>query len=113
MQAVAAGEATYGESFHVVSDRALTMRGYAERMAEWFGQKAQLNFLPWEEWQAQATEKDARVTLDHMRHSPNCSIEKARRTFGYAPRYTSLEAVQESVGWMIERGELAIRRPGS
>jgi nucleoside-diphosphate-sugar epimerase len=34
------------------------------------------------------------VTLDHIAHSPNCSIEKTRRLLGYSPRYTSLEAIQ-------------------
>jgi nucleoside-diphosphate-sugar epimerase len=39
-----------GESFHVVSPAALSMRGYAESVAAWFGKRAQLRFLPWEEW---------------------------------------------------------------
>ena len=104
VQAIAAGEPTFGESYHVVSAAALTMRGYAERMAEWFGQPAHLRFLPWEKWRSQASEKDARVTLDHMQHSPNCSIEKAGRAFGYAPRYSSLAAVQESLKWLMENG---------
>jgi len=89
--------AAIGESFHVVSAAALTLRGYAERMAAWFGQKPQLRFLPWEEWRRSATEEDARITWDHIAHSPNCSIEKAQRLLGYEPRYGSLEAVQESV----------------
>jgi nucleoside-diphosphate-sugar epimerase len=86
-----------GESFHVVSAAALTLRGYAERMADWFDQKPQLRFLPWEEWRRSATEEDARITWDHIAHSPNCSIEKARKLLGYAPRYGSVEAVQESL----------------
>lgn len=86
-----------GESFHVVSPAALTLRGYAERMANWFGSSINLRFLPWEEWQASVSEKDARATLDHITHSPNCSIRKAQRLLGYAPRYSSLQAVQESV----------------
>ena len=35
--AVSQPDASIGESFHVVSPRAMTLRGYAERMAEWFG----------------------------------------------------------------------------
>jgi nucleoside-diphosphate-sugar epimerase len=96
--------AALGESFHVVSPAALTLRGYAERVGGWFGHPAQLEFLPWEEWRHGATAKDAAVTWDHIAHSPNCSIAKARTLLGYEPRYSSLEAVRESVGWLIEQG---------
>jgi len=44
------------------------------------------------------------VTWDHIAHSPNCSIEKARKLLGYEPRYGSLDAVQESVTWLIGQG---------
>ncbi|MGA9605911.1 MAG: NAD-dependent epimerase/dehydratase family protein [Rouxiella badensis] len=93
-----------GESFHVVSPAALTLRGYAERVGEWFGRPAQLQFLPWEQWRREVTEKDAAVTWDHIAHSPNCSIAKARTLLGYEPRYSSLEAVRESLSWLIEQG---------
>ena len=39
-----------GQSFHVVAGSALTLRWYAEQMADWFHQPARLSFLPWEEW---------------------------------------------------------------
>jgi nucleoside-diphosphate-sugar epimerase len=97
------GEAV-GESFHVVSPAALTLRGYAERVSAWFGRSAKLEFLPWEEWRQGATERDAAVTWDHIAHSPNCSIAKARTQLGYEPRYSSLEAVRESLTWLIDHG---------
>jgi nucleoside-diphosphate-sugar epimerase len=90
-------DAALGQAFHVVSPQALTLRGYAERVAAWSGQTAKLSFLPFDEWKATVSERDARVTFDHIAHSPNCSIEKARRLLGYAPHYTSLEAVHEAV----------------
>jgi len=96
--AIARRDAALGESFHVVSPAALTLRGYAERMAEWFGTTAKLRFLPWEDWRQHFSEREAAHTWDHIAHSPNCSIEKARRRLGYAPRYSSLAAVQEAVG---------------
>lgn len=86
-----------GESFHVVSPAALTLRGFAERMSTWFGRTASLSFLPWEQWKDTVSDKDSRSTWDHIAHSPNCSIAKAQRLLGYTPRYTSLEAVQEAV----------------
>jgi nucleoside-diphosphate-sugar epimerase len=93
-----------GESFHVVSPAAITLRGYAESMAAWFGQPARLRCLPWDEWKATVSEADATATWDHIAHSPNCSIEKARRLIGYTPRYTSLQAAQEAVAWLREHG---------
>ena len=104
--AVASRNAALGESFHVVSPAALTLRGYSERMASWFGRKPQLRFLPWEEWRRGASPEDARLTWDHIAHSPNCSIEKARKLLGYEPQYGSLEAVQESVRWLMAEGSL-------
>jgi len=90
-----------GESFHTVSAGALTLRGFAEQMALWFGQEAKLEFLPWEAFKATISEQEAQTTWDHIAHSPNCSIAKAQRLINYQPRYSSLEAVQESVRWMI------------
>jgi nucleoside-diphosphate-sugar epimerase len=104
VRAVAKRAAAVGQSFHVVSPAALTLRGYAERMASWFGHEARLRFLPWEEWRRQVSERDAAITWDHIAHSPNCSIEKARTLLGYQPRYSSLQAVQESVTWLMQQG---------
>ena len=86
-----------GESFHVVSPAPLTLRDYAEAMFAHFGQRPRLEFLPWDEWRHTVTEDEAAATLDHIAHSPYGSIAKARERLGYAPRYTSLEAVIESV----------------
>ena len=41
--------------------------------------------------------RDAAVTLHHLRHSPNSSIAKARSRLNYAPRYSSLAAVQDAL----------------
>jgi len=103
VQALARPVVAIGESFHVVSPAALTLRGYAEAMAEWFGHSPQLRFLPWDEWRLTATEKDAQITWNHLAHSSHCSIEKAGRLLGYEPQYTSLEAVKESVTWLVAR----------
>ena len=93
-----------GESFHVVSPAPMTLRWYAEAMFAHFDQPAQLRFLPWDEWQHTVTEAEAVATWDHIAHSPHGSIAKARRRLGYAPRYSSLEAVIESVNSLIASG---------
>jgi len=102
VRALNARQASLGESFHLVSPAALSLRGYAERMFAWFGRQPALAYLPWEQWRRTASEEDALETLEHISHSPCCSIEKARRLLGYQPRYTSLEAVTESVEWLLE-----------
>jgi len=107
VRALSTGEAALGQSFHVVSPAALTLRGFAERMRAWFGSASEISCLPWQEWQGGVSEKDARITWDHIAHSPSCSIEKARRVLGYAPQYSSLAAVQESVSWLLNAGLLA------
>lgn len=102
--------ASVGESFHVVSPAAVTLRGYAEAVAGWFGQPVRLTFLPWPEWCATVAEPEAKATWDHIAHSPNCSIAKAERLLEYRPRYSSLQAVHEAVLWLIQDGQ--VRLPG-
>lgn len=106
MRALANWSSAVGESFHVVSPAALTLRGYAEAAATWFGRTARLRFLPWEMWSAGVSEEEARATWDHIAHSPNCSIDKARRLIGYQPRYSSLQGVREAVDWLIQNRQL-------
>jgi nucleoside-diphosphate-sugar epimerase len=102
MQALAHRSVAVGESFHVVSPAALTLRGYAEAVAHWFGQEASLEFLPWDVWRKTVNEADADATWDHIAHSPCCSIAKAQRFLDYQPRFSSLEAVFESLKGLEE-----------
>jgi nucleoside-diphosphate-sugar epimerase len=104
MRAIARWSMAVGESFHAVSPQALSLRGYAEAMFAWFGQPARLAFASWDEWRKGVSEQEAAATWDHIAHSPNCSIAKARHLLGYEPRYSSLQAVQESVSWLIDHG---------
>lgn len=59
------------------------------------------NTCPWEQWRATVSEDEAQQTWEHIARSPNCSIDKARRLIEYQPRYSSLQAVQEAVTWLI------------
>jgi len=100
--------AAVGQSFHAVSPAALTLRGYAEAVAAWFGKEPRLRFMPWDQWRTQVSDQDAAFTWDHIAHSPNCSIAKATCLLDYQPRYTSLEAVRESVNWLIQQGRIRV-----
>lgn len=108
IKAMANWRNSVGESFHVTSPAAVTLRGYAESIAAWFGQTVHLSFLPWDEWQKTVSEEEAYYTWDHIAHSPNCSISKAQRLLDYRPHYSSLEAVYESVSWLMKHGAIRI-----
>lgn len=104
MAAIANRSVAVGESFHVVASGALTLRGYAEAVSAWYGNEPELRFLPWHEWRQTVDERSAQVTWDHIARSPHCSIAKATRLLGFHPRYTSLEAIRESLEWLAGRG---------
>jgi nucleoside-diphosphate-sugar epimerase len=104
--ALANPAASVGEGFHLVSDRALTLRGYATAVAGWFGQQANLRFEPFDRFSEIVPPRDAQATWEHISRSPSISIDKARDVLGYAPRYSSLEAVAEALQWLIDAGRV-------
>lgn len=104
IKAIANWSAAVGESFHAVSPGAVSLRGYAETVSAWFGREARLKFLPFEAWKAHEIPEDAAATFDHISRSPSSSIAKAERLLAYRPRYTSFEAVHESLAWLIKEG---------
>jgi nucleoside-diphosphate-sugar epimerase len=97
MGALGHWSAAVGEAFNAVSPAALTLRHYAQAMYRFFGHAPDLRFLPYAEWAAGAATEDAQATWEHIARSPCHAIDKARRLIGYAPRYSSLQAVQEAV----------------
>jgi nucleoside-diphosphate-sugar epimerase len=86
-----------GQSFHICSATAVSMIGYAESVAAWYGREARVRFLPWDDFRKEVSEKDAAMTWDHIARSPIYNIEKARRLLGFEPKYRSLEAIRESL----------------
>ncbi|MGY2894916.1 NAD-dependent epimerase/dehydratase family protein [Deinococcus sp. UYEF24] len=96
--------ASVGEAFHLVSPAALTLRGYAEAVSGWFGHQAELSYAPFETWSISVPEEEAKATWEHISRSPSISTEKARQALGYVPRYSSLEAVRESLDALIFSG---------
>jgi len=106
LAALANRSVAVGESFHAVADGAMTLRGYAEGVARWFGRDANLTFLPWDEWARTVPETDAAVTWDHIAHSPHCSMEKAARLLGFRPRYSPLETTLEALAWLVANNKI-------
>lgn len=100
--------ASIGESFFAASPAALTLRGFADAVAPWFGHEPRYELVSWERWlEVCDLPPDAIAeTEDHLRHGQCCSMEKAERLLGFRPRFSSLQAVKESVDWLVENGQV-------
>ena len=109
--AIAHRDAADGQDFSVVAPSARTVRGYAEIAALWFGRRAELRPVTWDEFRRGTDEEAARTSWEHLVRSHCFSIDKARTLLGYAPRYEPEEAVLGSVRWLIEHGELEVAGP--
>ncbi|MGH3647895.1 MAG: NAD-dependent epimerase/dehydratase family protein, partial [Micromonosporaceae bacterium] len=77
LAAMANRSAAVGESFHAVAPTAVTLGGYAEAVYGWYGHEPRLSYLPWEQWSTTVSDEDAEISLEHLRHSPHCGMEKA------------------------------------
>ena len=106
MAIIANRSASVGETFNAVSPQAVNLRGYAEAMYRWFGHEPKLRYLPFDEWRTHQVPEEAEATWEHIVRSPSHSMEKAKRLLGFTPRYSSLEAVQEAVTWLIANGRV-------
>jgi nucleoside-diphosphate-sugar epimerase len=100
--------AAIGASFHVVAGQAMTCRGLAAGVAGWFGREAVLDLVEWNEFERRVGSEHASVTLDHIERSITASIERSRSILGYAPRYSSLEALRESLRWLVQDGRVDV-----
>jgi nucleoside-diphosphate-sugar epimerase len=97
-----------GASFHAVSEQAMTLRGLAEAVAGWFGRTANLEYVDWAELERRIGSEHATATREHVGRSIAASIERARAVLGYAPRYSTLQALQESVRWLAANGRVDV-----
>jgi nucleoside-diphosphate-sugar epimerase len=100
--------ASIGEVFNTVSSQALTLRGYAEAMYRWFEREPRLSFAPFDQWKLGLKKSDAESSWGHIMRSSCVSIEKSRQRLGYSPRFTSLEAIQQSVAALIASGRVTL-----
>lgn len=100
--AIAHRDAAAGEDFFITAADALNVRGYAELGASWFGRRAQLKSVSWEQFRATISAEHAEQSWEHLVRSHVFMIEKAERLLGYAPRHTVGQTVLESVRWLID-----------
>jgi nucleoside-diphosphate-sugar epimerase len=97
--------AAIGDSFHVVAEQAMTLRGLAAGVAGWFGREAKLDFVDWAEFERRAGSGHAQATREHTFRSITASIARARETLGYAPRFSTLDALHEALTWLVANGQ--------
>ncbi len=97
--------AAIGASFHVAAEQAMTQRGLAAGVARWFGREPALDFVGWDEFARRAGPGHAEVTREHTFRGITASIARARGVLGYAPRHTSLDALHESLAWLVANGQ--------
>jgi nucleoside-diphosphate-sugar epimerase len=97
--------AAIGASFHVVAEQAMTLRGLATGVARWFGREPVLDFVDWAEFERRVLSEHAEATRQHTFRSIAASIDRARDVLGYAPRFSSLDALHEALMWLVANGE--------
>ena len=97
--------AAIGASFHVVSEQAMTLRGLAAGVAQWFGREPVLDFVDWPEFERRAGAEHAEATRQHTFRSIAASTARAVQALGYAPRYSSLDALHEALAWLVAHGQ--------
>jgi nucleoside-diphosphate-sugar epimerase len=100
--------AARGASFHVVSEQAMTLRGLADGVAAWFGREAVIELVNWDEYEAKVGREHATATREHVSRSIAASIDRAKAVLGYAPRYSTLQALHESVRWLAADGQVDV-----
>ncbi len=100
--------AAIGASFHVVAEQAMTLRGLAAGVAGWFGREPVLDFVDWAEFSRRAGQQPAEATREHTFRGIAASIARAREVLGYAPRYSSLDALHEALAWLVANGQVDV-----
>jgi nucleoside-diphosphate-sugar epimerase len=99
-----------GESFHATAGSALTVRGFAELAAAWFGQRAHLTPVSWQTFNESTSAEYAGQSWDHLVRSQHVSIEKARDVLGYRPRFAPEDAARAGLESLLRSGELDLGR---
>lgn len=92
----------------MVSEQAMTLRGLAVGVAQWFGREPVLDFVGWDEFGRRVGPEHAETTREHTFRGITASIDRARQVLGYAPRYSTLEALNEALAWLAANGQVDV-----
>jgi nucleoside-diphosphate-sugar epimerase len=97
-----------GSSFHVVAEQAMTLTGLASGVAGWFGREPVIELVDWAELERRCGAEHAGASRAHVERSIAASIDRARAVLGYRPRFTSLDAMCESLRHLIATGQVDV-----
>jgi nucleoside-diphosphate-sugar epimerase len=97
--------AAIGASFHVVAEQSMTLSGLATGVARWFGREPELEFVDWPEFERRVAPEHAEATREHSFRSITASIDRGRQVLGYAPRFSTLDALHEALTWLVGSGQ--------
>ena len=110
MDAITHRNQSLGESFHAVAEDSLTLYGYAKAMYRFFDQEPNIEFLSWEKWCAYVGIEDyIDKTYYHIARSGKFSIENAKKLLDYAPKYATMEVIEDSINGYIERKVITVK----
>ena len=76
------GAPTFGEEYHAVCERAISLVGFSRMVAGFYGKPADLWFVPLDTFRETVTETEYADTYEHISHSPCASAEKTFRELG-------------------------------
>ncbi len=77
-------------------------------MAGWFGREPVIELVDWAEFERRVGAGHAEATREHIARGIAASIERAREVLGYRPRFTSLDALHESLRWLVANGDVDV-----
>ena len=100
--------AAIGLSFHVAAEQAMTCRGLAAGVAGWFGRQPVLDLVDWTDFEERVGSAHAGATRDHIERSIAASVDRSRSVLGYAPRFSSLEAMRDSLRWLVDDDQVDV-----
>ena len=83
--------------FHATCADAIPLQSYANRLYEHFGKTPALSFVSLEEFRRRLSPEDYECSMDHITHSPCCSMEKAKNLLGFVPSHSCLQTVLDAI----------------
>ena len=86
----------------MISRRSLPFRGFAEKLYKAYGHEPKIKFVPFEEMKKTMAEDDIKETIEHMSHSPSCSMEKAKRILDFEPIHSTIDTVLDALDWQMK-----------
>jgi nucleoside-diphosphate-sugar epimerase len=67
-----------------------------------------LELVDWAEFERRVGAGHAEASREHVARGIAASIDRAREVLGYQPRYSSLDALRESLRWLVDNGHVDV-----